>query len=441
MESQYLRRTQLILLALMWIHLPLTVTVAWWFNSSLLISALLVCAIVAGPTLAMLIRAESWISTLVFGIAMTSLSGVLIFAGRGRPEIHFHVFVALAFVTVLGRPWAVIAGAVTIALHHLLSFMWMPSLAFDPSVTLWTVFEHAAFVIAETIPAAFIARTLGRAMAAHAITSDRLSTTSTEISSRASLLLASNENVARQSVSQADALAQSAASLTRVTERIQQSAVSAAETAALAQTSLNESLSGSKIIQDLGGAIQAIQQSEMQTSKIIEVIEGIAFQTNLLALNAAVEAARAGDAGRGFAVVADEVRQLAIRSAKAANDTGELIKKSVESAMAGHGFSVKASAMLTSICNSSRQMETLISAMSVNSAQQAEGVKEATQAINHLTAATQSNARDAANVTELSKGLSDCAQSLDEMVRQLHSLNEKGPAQPLAHFEGHSSNR
>src|SRR5260370_3816732 len=56
-------------------------------------------------------------------------------------------------------------------------------------------------------------------------------------------------------------------------------------------------------------------------SKIIKVIDEIAFQTNILALNAAVEAARAGEAGLGFAVVADEVRNLAQRCAQAARDT------------------------------------------------------------------------------------------------------------------------
>ena len=88
-------------------------------------------------------------------------------------------------------------------------------------------------------------------------------------------------------------------------------------------------------MKELVASIENIADISKQIETIIDEINGIASQTSLLALNASIEAARAGDAGRGFAVVATEVGALATRSAQAAQETNDLITRSINAVEAG----------------------------------------------------------------------------------------------------------
>lgn len=78
-------------------------------------------------------------------------------------------------------------------------------------------------------------------------------------------------------------------------------------------------------VSDAALRIGQLEELGQQIEQILAEITGIADQTNLLALNAAIEASRAGEHGRGFAVVAAEVRALADRVGASAQEVVALV--------------------------------------------------------------------------------------------------------------------
>src|SRR6516165_355822 len=123
-------------------------------------------------------------------------------------------------------------------------------------------------------------------------------------------------------------------------------------------------------------AVGEINSSSEKISKIIRVIDEIAFQTNILALNAAVEAARAGEAGMGFAVVADEVRNLAQRCAQAAKDTAGLIEESIATSRDGNSRLDQMATSVRGMTESATQVKSLVDEVNLGSQEQARGMEQ-----------------------------------------------------------------
>ena len=245
-----------------------------------------------------------------------------------------------------------------------------------------------------------------------------ISSAAEQVASGARQMSESSIALSEGATEQASSVEELSASLEEISSQTKLNAQHSNNANQLAETAQHNAIQGNEQMGSMLRAMEEINDSSINISKIIKVIDEIAFQTNILALNAAVEAARAGQHGKGFAVVAEEVRNLAARSANAAKETTAMIEGSIKKVDVGTKIANNTAVALQNIVDDVAKVADLISNITISSNEQALGVAQINQGILQVSHVVQTNSATSEESAASSEELTQQALMLQEQVNR-----------------------
>ncbi|MBI1356760.1 MAG: hypothetical protein GC160_20665 [Acidobacteria bacterium] len=251
---------------------------------------------------------------------------------------------------------------------------------------------------------------------------DTLRAGSKQVSQAADRISGASQEVAESATQQAAALEETSASAQQLSQMTAENARDAQKSTALVEGAQKAVDAANASLAKMMTSMGEINTSSEKISRIIKVIDEIAFQTNILALNAAVEAARAGAAGRGFAVVADEVRNLAQRSGDAARDTARLIEESIGRSREGSVTLDQVVSSIAVITERAEGVRQLVDRVDRGSQNQAEGFHGISHAVDRMAVVTQRSATTAEETASAGHQLRTHAAIVNVAVAKLQEL-------------------
>lgn len=424
------RKTDAFMLRLLMIHWFVASTVtAFTYNTYLL--GFLGGGVIVGLAYAVSrMNPGSLLSRITMGASFMAFSMIFIQQHMGRIEMHFHIFIAIAFLIQYKDIAPVLAATVTTAIHHAvfnlaqdleLAVAGTPIMIFDYGCGWDLVALHAVFVIVEMVVISNIVLNLTREYLNNSEVFniiDDLSSSAYYTTQAADFISNAGQELAINATDNAEAVDKSNKSIDNMNQTI---------------LNLNDKTTSVKqkvaeISEDtehMNRSMNNLKESSNNISTISETIDDIASQTNILALNAAVEAARAGEAGAGFAVVTDEIRVLAQKTATAANDISDMIAANIKKAEEGVDVSERISTQISNLTSWIEGVNSL-------SDEQISQLNELEVSISKISKTTDSTAdmaeKNASTAEELQGQIHTLTTAIEDINRKIDFSTESGPS-------------
>jgi methyl-accepting chemotaxis protein len=433
-------------------------------------------ALTLASTVSAFVMAGSRFTRALNAVIFMAFAGLVIHQTHGMVEMHFSIFVLLAFL-LFYRDWLpLVVGVLTVAVHHL-GFYFLQSqgaevYVFPHVVGIGMVFVHAAFAVFEGVILVYMAIQSRR----EASDVEQVSSLGSRIRDDGTIDLCVVKGSAIGYLGQrieefvfmignavtgtrkiAIDVQAASESMEQVTNQIKGSSKQASRLAISAFTTSAEvcknvstvaggsqgMLTSLRAIADSANeaesvaknAVQAAQKTNLTLARLSEssgkigqvakVIAAIAEQTNLLALNATIEAARAGEAGKGFAVVANEVKELSKETAKATKDISGMIEAIQGDSKAALDAIATISSVIEQIYRISSNIASAVDDQNAATNEMARNLTEASRGSDEISGHIQGVAQATESAANGSVVSQRAAQQLVETSTQLQRLVER----------------
>ncbi len=449
-------------------HLPLALFMSWFYKTSYSVNLGITIAVCVSSVLACEHLKKSPLLYVVYGINAMALSAMVIYAGRGLPEFHFHFFVSMSFLIAFAHTLPIVTAVITISSHHIGTYYFLPGVGFpiDYSFALYAV--HFIAAVFQAVPCLIISFKASRIVDNQGELLDDLKEVVKQNEQTSSTLDSSMKELSDNTNSQSSALTQTCSGIVEIenmmlknqdnvksTNEGTEKAVKLLDKTKDKISTMRETMEllsndNVSVVNDLNAGAEDLMGMVALMDEVAsksKVINDIVFQTKLLSFNASVEAARAGEMGKGFSVVAEEVGNLASSSGKAAVEINDLvdsvslkineISKSLQEkikvlgeksgvgisdglrlAQEGSDFIIETASHFDKIKNASKEIDRA-------SAEQLLGITNINESIQVISDTMSSMTTLAGNTIHLSEEVSASSLNLIELLAKIEEVDKK----------------